>query len=301
MVPTTIEQRTCIPAARLDKTMSCGRRDFRSSCRVIKASGSVDASSYIPYAERHGHSDPSLRNAAFRDRLAEERSHAFLGGGQARIDKQHARGSLTARERLELLFDTGSFQELDVLKSHRCTEFGMSNQRYPGDGIVTGHGTVNGRTVYAFSQDFTVFGGSLSETHAQKMLKVMDMALRVGAPIVGLNDSGGARIQEGVDSLAGYADVFQRNVDASGVIPQISVIMGPCAGTYVLVLCNRRVNHRLGKQSATKQVRAVSRHCTVTRFFLALIHLFHLLCSFLNAVFSEQLRFVPFFVSLLTF
>lgn len=180
-------------------------------------------------------SDPSVIKAAFRERLDQERERALLGGGQKRIDKQHNRGSLTARERMDLLFDPGSFHELDQLKAHRCTEFGMDHpdQHIPGDGIVIGHGLVNGRVVYAFSQDFTVFGGSLSETHAEKMMKVMTMALRVGAPVIGLNDSGGARIQEGVDSLGGYADVFQANVDASGVIPQISVVMGPCAGGAV--------------------------------------------------------------------
>lgn len=177
--------------------------------------------------------DPSLVKAAFRERLEQERQAALMGGGQARIDKQHAKGSLTARERMELFFDSGSFTEIDQLKAHRCSEFGMDKKHFPGDGIVTGHGTVNGRTVYAFSQDFTVVGGTLSETHAQKMAKIMTMALRVGAPVIGLNDSGGARIQEGVDSLGGYADVFQLNVDASGVIPQISVIMGPCAGGAV--------------------------------------------------------------------
>lgn len=179
--------------------------------------------------------DPSLMKAAFRERLEEETQKALKGGGRARIDKQHAKGSLTARERIEILFDEGSFHELDQLKSHRCVEFGMNaeSKQFPGDGIVTGHGLINGRLVYAFSQDFTVMGGSLSETHAEKMVKVMDMALRVGAPVIGLNDSGGARIQEGVDSLGGYADVFQANVDASGVIPQISVIMGPCAGGAV--------------------------------------------------------------------
>jgi propionyl-CoA carboxylase beta chain len=179
--------------------------------------------------------DPSLIKSKFREQLAQERQKALMGGGQERIDKLHGRGSLTARERIELLFDDGSFHELDQLKAHRCTEFGMGAlaNHIPGDGIVTGHGLINGRVVYAFSQDFTVFGGSLSETHAEKMMKVMNMAMRVGAPVIGLNDSGGARIQEGVDSLGGYADVFQANVDASGVIPQISVIMGPCAGGAV--------------------------------------------------------------------
>lgn len=177
--------------------------------------------------------DPAVVKAEFRKLLEEERELSNLGGGKKRIDRQHARGSLTARERLELLFDRDTFVELDALKAHRCTEFGMADVKFPGDGIVTGHGEINGRTVYAFSQDFTVLGGSLSETVAQKMIKVMDMAMRVGAPVIGLNDSGGARIQEGVDSLGGYADVFQRNVDASGVVPQISVIMGPCAGGAV--------------------------------------------------------------------
>jgi propionyl-CoA carboxylase beta chain len=177
--------------------------------------------------------DPSVVKANFRKRLAVEREKSLLGGGQDRIDKQHARGSLTARERIELLFDNGSFRELDALKAHRCNEFDMEKRQFPGDGIITGHGLINNRVVYAFSQDFTVMGGSLSETHAEKMVKIMDMAMRVGAPVVGLNDSGGARIQEGVDSLGGYADVFQKNVDASGVIPQISLVMGPCAGGAV--------------------------------------------------------------------
>lgn len=170
----------------------------------------------------------------FRVYLDKERQRSLLGGGSARIAKQHNGGKLTARERLDLLFDQGTFREVDQLKAHRCNDFGMGENDgkhdLPGDGVVTGHGRINGRITYAFSQDFTVFGGSLSETHAQKIIKVMEMAMRVGAPIIGLNDSGGARIQEGIDSLAGYADVFQKNVDASGVIPQISVVMGPCAG-----------------------------------------------------------------------
>lgn len=198
----------------------------------IQNSQSVTSSSYSSYKETNPH-DPSVLKQVFRERLAEQREKALLGGGQARIDKQHNRGSLTARERLEILFDAGSFREVDQLKAHRCTEFGMPNKSFPGDGIVTGRGLINGRTVYAFSQDFTVLGGSLSETHAEKMVKLLQTALRVGAPVIGLNDSGGARIQEGVDSLGGYADVFQLNVDASGVIPQISVIMGPCAGGAV--------------------------------------------------------------------
>ncbi len=170
---------------------------------------------------------------AILDELEAKRKQARLGGGQARIDKQHAKGKLTARERIELLVDEGSFEEYDTFVAHRCTDFGMENDRPMGDGVVTGWGTVNGRLIYVFSQDFTVFGGSLSETHAQKICKIMDMALRNGAPVIGLNDSGGARIQEGVASLAGYADVFLRNVKASGVVPQISVIMGPCAGGAV--------------------------------------------------------------------
>ena len=165
--------------------------------------------------------------------LEDRRDVARMGGGQKRIDSQHAKGKLTARERVELLLDEGSFEEFDTFKAHRCTDFGMEEQQYPGDGVVTGWGTINGRLVYVFSQDFTVFGGSLSETHAEKICKIMDMAVQNGAPVIGLNDSGGARIQEGVASLAGYADVFQRNIMASGVVPQISVIMGPCAGGAV--------------------------------------------------------------------
>ena len=167
------------------------------------------------------------------EQLEARRAEARLGGGQRRIDIQHSKGKLTARERIELLLDEGSFEEFDMFVAHRCTDFGMGEVKMPGDGVVTGWGTVNGRQVYVFSQDFTVFGGSLSETHAQKICKIMDMAMKVGAPVIGLNDSGGARIQEGVASLAGYAEVFQRNIMASGVVPQISVIMGPCAGGAV--------------------------------------------------------------------
>ncbi len=167
------------------------------------------------------------------DMLEAKRAQARLGGGEKRIEAQHRRGKLTARERLEVLLDEGSFEEYDMFVEHRCADFGMEAQRIPGDGVVTGHGTVNGRLVFVFSQDFTVFGGSLSETHAEKICKVMDRAMKVGAPVVGLNDSGGARIQEGVASLGGYAEVFQRNVLASGVVPQVSVIMGPCAGGAV--------------------------------------------------------------------
>ena len=165
--------------------------------------------------------------------LEARRTTARLGGGQKRIDAQHSKGKLTARERIELLLDEGSFEEFDMFVAHRCTEFGMQEQRPAGDGVVTGWGTINGRMVYVFSQDFTVFGGSLSETHAQKICKIQDMAMQNGAPVIGINDSGGARIQEGVASLAGYAEVFQRNIMASGVVPQISVIMGPCAGGAV--------------------------------------------------------------------
>jgi propionyl-CoA carboxylase beta chain len=166
-------------------------------------------------------------------RLAELNAQAALAGGQARIDKQHQLGKLTARERLELLLDAGSFVELGRFVTHRATDFGMAEQRVPGDGVVTGHGSIDGRNVFVFAQDFTVFGGSLGAAHAEKIVKVMEHALRVGAPIIGLNDSGGARIQEGVESLGGYADIFLRNTLASGVVPQISAIMGPCAGGAV--------------------------------------------------------------------
>ncbi len=165
--------------------------------------------------------------------LEAKRAKARLGGGEKRIAAQHAKGKLTARERLELLFDPGSFEEWDMFVEHRCNDFGMGDQRIPGDGVVTGYGMVNGRLVFVFSQDFTVFGGALSEAHAEKICKIMDQAMNVGAPVIGLNDSGGARIQEGVASLGGYAEVFQRNVMASGVVPQISLIMGPCAGGAV--------------------------------------------------------------------
>ena len=170
---------------------------------------------------------------AILEKLEAKRALARAGGGPARVAAQHAKGRLTARERLDVLLDNGSFEELDAYVEHNCVDFGMETQIIPGDGVVTGSGTVNGRLVFVFSQDFTVFGGSLSERHAQKICKIMDMALKVGAPVIGLNDSGGARIQEGVASLGGYAEVFQRNVLASGVVPQISVIMGPCAGGAV--------------------------------------------------------------------
>jgi len=165
--------------------------------------------------------------------LNEKLQLAYLGGGEARIKKQHAKKKLTARERVNYLLDEGSFEEIGALVTHRTKDFGMANQTFYGDGVITGYGTVHGRLVYVFAQDFTVFGGSLSETHAEKICKIMDMAVNVGAPLIGLNDSGGARIQEGVRSLGGYADIFYRNVQASGVIPQISAIMGPCAGGAV--------------------------------------------------------------------
>ncbi|MGB1037422.1 MAG: acyl-CoA carboxylase subunit beta [Bacteroidia bacterium] len=168
-----------------------------------------------------------------RDLLSHKIAESKLGGGQKRIDAQHSKNKLTARERLDLLLDKNSFEEIGALVKHRSTDFGMDKMHYPGDGVVTGYGTIHGRLVYVFSQDFTVFGGSLSETHAEKICKVMDMAMQNGAPLIGLNDSGGARIQEGVVSLGGYADIFYKNTQASGVIPQLSAIMGPCAGGAV--------------------------------------------------------------------
>ncbi|MBP6667270.1 MAG: acyl-CoA carboxylase subunit beta, partial [Ottowia sp.] len=170
---------------------------------------------------------------AILEQLENKRAAARLGGGQKRIEAQHNKGKLTARERIEVLLDAGSFEEWDMFVEHRCADFGMDQTHIPGDGVVTGYGTINGRLVFVFSQDFTVFGGALSEAHAEKICKIMDQAMKVGAPVIGLNDSGGARIQEGVASLGGYAEVFQRNVMASGVIPQISMIMGPCAGGAV--------------------------------------------------------------------
>ncbi len=165
--------------------------------------------------------------------LEAKREQARMGGGAGRIEAQHRKSKLTARERLELLLDEGTFEEWDMFVEHRCVDFGMQELKIPGDGVVTGYGMINGRLVFVFSQDFTVFGGALSEAHAEKICKVMDQAMTVGAPVIGLNDSGGARIQEGVASLGGYADVFQRNVMASGVVPQISMVMGPCAGGAV--------------------------------------------------------------------
>lgn len=165
--------------------------------------------------------------------LIDLRTQAKLGGGEKRIASQHAKGKFTARERIDMLLDEGSFEELDMFVTHRCTNFGLEKEKYLGDGVVTGHGTIDGRTVYVFAQDFTIFGGSLSETMAQKICKVMDMAMKMGCPVIGINDSGGARIQEGVTSLAGYAEIFERNILASGVVPQISAIFGPCAGGAV--------------------------------------------------------------------
>ena len=166
-------------------------------------------------------------------RISDTRSAALLGGGQKRIDAQHKKGKLTARERISVLCDPGTFHEYDTFAEHTCRDFGMDKENYPGDSVVTGQGKINGKLVFIFSQDFTVFGGSLSMIHAKKVCKIMDKAMLVGAPVIGLNDSGGARIQEGVESLAGYADIFQKNVLASGVVPQISMIMGPCAGGAV--------------------------------------------------------------------
>lgn len=165
--------------------------------------------------------------------LVEKRAKATLGGGQQRIEAQHAKGKMTARERLDILLDEGSFEEFDMFKLHRCTDFSMEKKQFMGDGVVTGYGTIDGRLVYVYAQDFTVHGGSLSETHAEKICKVMDLAIKNGAPVIGLNDSGGARIQEGIEALAGYSEIFLRNVMASGVVPQISVILGPCAGGAV--------------------------------------------------------------------
>ncbi|MDD3152353.1 MAG: carboxyl transferase domain-containing protein, partial [Bacteroidales bacterium] len=174
-----------------------------------------------------------MNNQEQLNQLIELRQKAQLGGGVGRIEAQHAKGKFTARERILMLLDEGSFEEYDMFVTHRCNNFGLEKQLFLGDGVVTGHGTIDGRIVYVFSQDFTVMGGSLSETFAQKICKIMDQALKVGAPLIGINDSGGARIQEGVTSLAGYAEIFERNIIASGVIPQISAIFGPCAGGAV--------------------------------------------------------------------
>jgi propionyl-CoA carboxylase beta chain len=195
----------------------------------LRESASVTALSQLSCARSEG--EDAMKDIL--NELESRRAKARLGGGQRRIDAQHSKGKLTARERIELLLDEGSFEEFDMFVAHRCTDFGMEEDRPAGDGVVTGWGTVNGRMVYVFSQDFTVMGGSVSETHGQKICKIMDMAIQNGAPVIGLNDSGGARIQEGVASLAAYGEVFQRNIMASGVVPQISMIMGPCAGGAV--------------------------------------------------------------------
>ncbi|KAF0979070.1 hypothetical protein FDP41_002140 [Naegleria fowleri] len=199
-------------------------------CLGNKGPTVIDTSGVMDLPDRKSPSD-ILRS--LQEKVDAVKKEAKLGGGLERIEKQHQKGKLTARERIDLLLDEGSFREYDAFVRHRCTDFGMEKDRPAGDGVVTGHGTINGRLVFVFSQDFTVFGGSLSETHAQKICKIMDKAMEVGAPVIGINDSGGARIQEGVASLAGYAEVFQRNVNASGVIPQISLICGPCAGGAV--------------------------------------------------------------------
>jgi propionyl-CoA carboxylase beta chain len=193
----------------------------------------IDTNATSGRPDRSSRIDEPLGAMKPEEVLADLERRAELGGGVNRLERQHAQGKLTARERMELLFDPGTFEELDKLVTHRCRDFGMADQLIPGDGVVSGHGLVGGRQVFAFAQDFTVFGGSLSETNAAKIVKIMDLALKLGAPIVGLNDSGGARIQEGVVSLGGYADIFLRNTLASGVIPQISAIMGPCAGGAV--------------------------------------------------------------------
>ena len=184
-------------------------------------------------SQHKGEEKRNTMNNIKRQELLTLRENSQLGGGQTRIDKQHSQGKLTARERIELLLDEDTFQEIGMFVTHRATSFGLDEQKFPGDGVVTGYGRIHGRLVYVFSQDFTVLGGSLSETHAEKICKIMDLAVKNGAPVIGLNDSGGARIQEGVVSLAGYADIFYRNTRASGVVPQISVIMGPCAGGAV--------------------------------------------------------------------
>ena len=194
---------------------ACGQQRIRAACKEGDSGNTMSST---------------------QDRLKDLRnrkSRSEAGGGQARVEAQHNRGKLTARERIELLLDDGSFQEIDALVEHRCRDFDMDKNVIPGDGVVTGHGTINGREVFAFAQDFTVYGGSLGEMHGLKICKVLDMALKTGRPVIGMNDSGGARIQEGVASLGSYAEIFFRNVRASGVVPQISVIMGPCAGGAV--------------------------------------------------------------------
>lgn len=216
-------------SVRLLPTLTCCTS---TSLHVRHATSTKNSSS--PPSPPSSSSTPKLP-LSFTERLATLKRAALIGGGQTRIDSQHEKGKLTARERLSLLLDPNSFIEYDMLKEHRCVDFGMADpkQKMPGDGVITGRGEIHGRPVFVFSQDFTVHGGSLSETHAEKICKIMDQAMILGIPVIGLNDSGGARIHEGVASLAGYAEVFQRNVMASGVIPQLSLILGPCAGGAV--------------------------------------------------------------------
>jgi len=206
----------------------------RTARTILRCRGGLQRTLAVQGFSRHDSTMASVElTLDVKNRIEETRKQALLGGGQRRIDVQHKKGKLTARERINVLLDEGSFIEYDMFLEHSCSDFGMEKQKFPGDSVVTGRGSINGRTVFIFSQDFTVFGGSLSGAHAKKICKIMDQAMMVGAPVIGLNDSGGARIQEGVESLAGYADIFQRNVEASGVIPQISMIMGPCAGGAV--------------------------------------------------------------------
>ena len=220
----------------IDSVLSSAER--HRPCELTQGLGKVTARALRAQAAgrwgagngRPGRGAPRLNGPKHVDELERR---AVLAGGEDRLERQRAAGKLTARQRIELLFDEGTFEEIDRFVTHRCLDFGMADQVVPGDGVIAGHGCVDGRSVYAFAQDFTVFGGSLSETNAAKIVKVMDHAMKMGAPIVGLNDSGGARIQEGVLSLGGYADIFLRNTLASGVVPQISAVMGPCAGGAV--------------------------------------------------------------------
>ncbi|KAH6593437.1 hypothetical protein BASA50_007388 [Batrachochytrium salamandrivorans] len=224
-------------ARRSVATMGVGAATIRSFLAASSTSGFVAATAVAARSQSTA-SASALKSSSVKEnavlyRIEEKRAESKLGGGLKRIETQHNKGKLTARERIDLLLDSDSFNEYDAFVEHQCHDFGMSETKITGDGVVTGYGTVNGRLVYVFSQDFTSYGGSLSKTNAQKICKIMDQAMLVGAPVIGLNDSGGARIQEGVDSLGGYADIFQKNVLASGVIPQISLIMGPCAGGAV--------------------------------------------------------------------
>ncbi|PVU86472.1 hypothetical protein BB560_006700 [Smittium megazygosporum] len=209
---------------------SVASRSMRSTLRTSLSRLPAASLAALP---RHYSSAPAIRASDLVSKIEKKRQASIIGGGQKRIDSQHAKGKLTARERIDVLLDPETFREYDAFVEHTCVDFGMEKNKITGDGVVTGVGKINGRTVYIFSQDFTTFGGSLSKTFAKKICKIMDKAMLVGAPVIGLNDSGGARIQEGVDSLAGYAEIFQRNVLASGVVPQISLIMGPCAGGAV--------------------------------------------------------------------